>query len=361
MDRMQSARGQAGETAQARRHHRQAPSRTKSIQLEADRSRAEDMDMIKGISRVPEPADRLRRGAQDLRPDPAPVAVQLPGLSTRFWPRLHWHMSASVLDQLTLGYRLLWNRQRQPGRGRTLHRRRTRGHGRRCPPPDLHPDRTVAGPRTAPAAVRPQPSAAARPAGARPRRWPLDRHAAGRADRPRAAPARAAGPGTRPAPGLARRTRPAPETELAPSFRLGMYSLDEAQAVRALHALRARCSPRHRTPTARCRPARSCRRPSRVLADWALDHQAAWAVAGWPVDEMLRTACSSSRPAPTARPSAALLRAIDIDASLDQLETAVRRRAGAGLPLPAAHLTLAGAAAARRDRHPAARPAWSGA
>lgn len=48
LERLQTVRGNAGELLNRRPHHRQPEAR--SIQLEADRSRAEDLDMIKGIS-----------------------------------------------------------------------------------------------------------------------------------------------------------------------------------------------------------------------------------------------------------------------------------------------------------------------
>lgn len=59
--------------------------------------------------------------------------------------------------------------------------------------------------------------------------------------------------------------------------------------------------------------------PSRALADWALDQQAAWAVAGWPLEEMLEQT-RAQPPGPSREVIEQLLRAIERDASLPQLE-----------------------------------------
>jgi len=114
----------------------------------------------------------------------------------------------------------------------------------------------------------------------------------------------------------------APPPELAASFQFGMYAFGDAQALQALRQLRARLQPGGGAddpgsplPAGQVLQAP----PSRVLADWALDQAGAWAVAGWPLDEMLERLCAQP-PGPGRETITQLLRAIDRDASLDQLE-----------------------------------------
>lgn len=59
--------------------------------------------------------------------------------------------------------------------------------------------------------------------------------------------------------------------------------------------------------------------PNHAVLDWALDQQQAWAVAGWPMDDILDS--RGTQPAPIWRTAIArILRAISDDASLDQIE-----------------------------------------
>jgi hypothetical protein len=102
-----------------------------------------------------------------------------------------------------------------------------------------------------------------------------------------------------------------PDPELATLFQCGMYNLDEAQALQALspggNNIPALAGQVMQSPA------------SHILADWALDQQGAWAVAGWPLDETLGSL--KHQPQGPARASIApLLRAIDQDASLDRIE-----------------------------------------
>lgn len=101
-----------------------------------------------------------------------------------------------------------------------------------------------------------------------------------------------------------------PDPALAGMFQCGMYNLDETQAVQALRGggnLQALADQVLQAPA------------SHLLADWALDQQGAWAVAGWPMDEILGSL--KHQPQGPARASInPLLRAIDQDASLDRIE-----------------------------------------
>lgn len=207
-------------------------------------------------------------------------------------------MSASVLDQLTLGYRFLWNSRRE------------------IAAIELHAD----------------PLPEARGIDARhllatlaevwPTRAPqlllrvghplllLDLLAHGRADgpwlmlppevhndavqRPRALQAQARGlplvwPGRLPAETQALTTRP------------GVYLSDEAQA--ALAPGQIVLGSGHR-----------------AQADAALDRHAAWAVAGWPVEDVLHSLSAQARQ-PDRTAISRVVRAIDDDADLDRIET----------------------------------------
>lgn len=114
------------------------------------------------------------------------------------------------------------------------------------------------------------------------------------------------GPGQRPPP------------ELQACFQLGMYGLDPAQTVQVLQGLQTR-PPNDAVdgglPTGQILQAPA----SRVLADWALDRRHAWAVAGWPLDESLDSLRGQAS-GPGREVVTQLLRALDRDASLDQLE-----------------------------------------
>lgn len=113
-----------------------------------------------------------------------------------------------------------------------------------------------------------------------------------------------------------------PDSELAGRFQLGMYTLDETQAAQALRAVRERPPHAPATPDAAAPlPAGQVLQapPSRALADWALDQQGAWAVAGWPLEEMLEQ-LRRQPGGPSREVIELLLRAVDRDASLAQLE-----------------------------------------
>ena len=231
-------------------------------------------------------------------------------------------MSASILDQLTLGYRFLWNRQRQPaalelfidaGPGasgvdaRHLISTLTELWPARAPrlllsvhSRALLHDLLVHGSTDGPWIVVPQDVL-------------VDATLRQRVQQARARGLSLlwqGGPGQ------------SPESELAAQFQLGLYSLDAAQAVRALHVLRAQLQHAGGSADADSPlPAGQILQApaSRLLADWALDHQSAWAVAGWPIEEILEQ-LKRQPPGPGRDVIAQLLRAIDKDASLDQLE-----------------------------------------
>ncbi len=231
-------------------------------------------------------------------------------------------MSASVLAQLTLAYRHLWNRQRRaaaielqvqtvPGASgvdaRHLIATLTELWPARAPRlllslqgrALLH-DLLVHGHADGPWIAVPQSALAD----------PLLRQRVQQA-RARGLPlVWQGGPGETPAP------------ELAPSFQLGLYRLSETQAVQALRQLRARLQPgAGAADPGSPLPAGQVLQspPSRLLADWALDQAGAWAVAGWPLDESLER-LRQQPPGPGREAIAQLLRAIERDASLDQLE-----------------------------------------
>lgn len=112
----------------------------------------------------------------------------------------------------------------------------------------------------------------------------------------------------------------APPSDLAGCFVHGMYTLDEGQALQVLRQLRARLQ-RAADASGSPLPAGQILQapPSRMLTDWALDQAGAWAVAGWPTEEMLER-LRTQPPGPGREAVTQLLRAIDRDASLDQLE-----------------------------------------
>jgi len=207
-------------------------------------------------------------------------------------------MSASVLDQLTLGYRFLWN------------------HRREIAAVELHAEPL---PETRGIDVR---HLLATLAELWPTRAPqlllrvghplllLDLLAHGRADgpwlvlppevqsdavlRPRALQAQARGlplvwPGRLPAETAPIATRP------------GVYLTDEAQA--ALSPGQIVLGSGHRAQT-----------------DAALDQHAAWAVAGWPVEDVLHSLSAQARQ-PDRTAISRVVRAIDDDADLDRIET----------------------------------------
>lgn len=112
-----------------------------------------------------------------------------------------------------------------------------------------------------------------------------------------------------------------PDPDLTPPYRLSMVSFNEAQALRALQILRSQLqnatgAPEPDSPL----PAGQVllAPPSRLLTDWALDRQSAWAVAGWPVDDILQPGRFSAVPARDVVTQ--LVRAIEDDASLERLE-----------------------------------------
>lgn len=97
-----------------------------------------------------------------------------------------------------------------------------------------------------------------------------------------------------------------PDPELTALFQCSMYQFDETQAVQALRGGGPALAGQVLQAPA-----------SHVLADRALDQQAAWAVAGWPFAQTL----AQLRPQGPARDSIhRLLRAIDQDVSLDRIE-----------------------------------------
>jgi hypothetical protein len=231
-------------------------------------------------------------------------------------------MSASVLAQLTLGYRYLWDRQRQPAAielyiqpapcattvdARHLVSTLTELWPARAPRlllsirnrALLH-DMLIHGRADGAWIVVPQealadPSLRQRAQQARARGLPLVWEGA---------------PGRR------------PEAELAASFQLGMYALDDELALQALRAVRAglQQSQAAPDPAGPLPPGQILQTPpSRVLADWALDQQAAWAVAGWPLEEILEQT-QRQPPGPSREVIELLLRAIERDASLSRLE-----------------------------------------
>lgn len=223
-------------------------------------------------------------------------------------------MSASVLDQITLGYRLLWNRQRQPAAIELFVEVKLGTQGvdaahllqalaelwpAQAPPlllsvhqarllHDLLAHASTDGPwLRVPHAAMADPTLLAQVQQAHARGLQLVWH------------------------GLPGQMA---EAAQAPCFSLCMHSMDDAHAPPTLKA--ARQSPpapllaeRHILDS----PA------SHAVLDWALDQQQAWAVAGWPVDEILDT--TGKRPCPISRTAVArILRAISNDASLDQIE-----------------------------------------
>lgn len=231
-------------------------------------------------------------------------------------------MSASVLDQLTLGYRFLWNRQRKPAAVELFIEARPGATG--VDARHLISTLTELWPARAPRLLL----------SIRNRALLHDMLVHGRADGPwvgvphdlladnmlllRAQQARVrglplvwqGGPGQ------------LPEPELATGFERAMYSLDEAQALHALRALRARLqhTPGAEDPGSPLPAGQILQAPaSRVLAGWALDQQDAWAVAGWPIDEILAN-LKGRPPGPARAAITLLLRAIDRDASLDRIE-----------------------------------------
>ncbi len=97
-----------------------------------------------------------------------------------------------------------------------------------------------------------------------------------------------------------------PDPELGTLFQCGMYQLDEAQALQLLHGSGPKLAGQVLQVPA-----------SHVLADRALDQQAAWAVAGWP---LAATASHFPSQGPARDSITRLLQAIDRDASLDRIE-----------------------------------------
>ena len=83
MNRLLAARGIAGELLNRIDNisNRQG---ARSVQLQADRSRAEDLDLVQAISGIPEYPDGLLGCARLVRADSKAVAVQLHQLSLLF-------------------------------------------------------------------------------------------------------------------------------------------------------------------------------------------------------------------------------------------------------------------------------------
>lgn len=99
-----------------------------------------------------------------------------------------------------------------------------------------------------------------------------------------------------------------PDPELATLFQCHLYNLDETQAVQALRGGGG-------TPVLADQVLQAP--ASHLLADWALDQQGAWSVAGWPFEETL----GGLKPQGPGRDSInQLVHAIDRDASLDRIE-----------------------------------------
>jgi len=107
-----------------------------------------------------------------------------------------------------------------------------------------------------------------------------------------------------------------PPAELASCFVRALYALDTNQAAQAMQIMLRHSD----TPVPELLPpAQVLQSPlSLPLAQWALDRQHAWAVAGWPFDDALRRL---REPLPPARESILqLLRAIERDAPLERME-----------------------------------------
>lgn len=222
-------------------------------------------------------------------------------------------MSASVLDQLTLGYRLLWNRQRQIAAIELFIEVQPGTQGVDA----AHLLQTLAElwPAQAPPLILSVHQARllhdllahASPDGP----WLRVPHAA-LADAVLLAQVQQAH-----ARGLQLvwhgQTADLPTAEQARYFSRCMHRLDATQALNALKGARQNAAlPMLAGDHILDYP------PNHALLDWALDQQQAWAVAGWPVDDLLD---SGKTPAPAWRIAIArLLRAMSDEASLDQIE-----------------------------------------
>jgi hypothetical protein len=106
-----------------------------------------------------------------------------------------------------------------------------------------------------------------------------------------------------------------PPPELADCFARGMYLLDTAQASQAMQVMQR---PADAPAPQLLPPGQILQSPLNLpLAQWALDRQQAWAVAGWPYDDSLRRL---QAPAPPSRERITqLLRAIERDEPLDRM------------------------------------------
>ena len=119
-------------------------------------------------------------------------------------------------------------------------------------------------------------------------------------------------------------TGPMPEPALAPCFSQRLVSLSPGVALLALHAVL------HADPDA---PDASARRsaspvragqvyeavPSRVLVDHCLDQQGAWGVAGWPADDVLHAYGGQVAP-PGYQTIGSVVEAIDSDVALERID-----------------------------------------
>lgn len=213
-------------------------------------------------------------------------------------------MSASVLAQLTLGYRLLWNRRREIA-ALELHVEALPGHGG---VDARHLLATLAElwPARAPQLLLSIRSPALLHelllhAGAD-SPWVIVPHEA------LVDPARPLHVAQAHARGLPLvwqgRAGQQPDPALAACFRYGMYSLDDALALPVGQILQA--------------PA------SRAQAGLALEQRSAWAVAGWPADEVFGW-LQTQPPAPDRTAITRLVRAIEDDASMDRIEELFNR------------------------------------
>ncbi len=107
-----------------------------------------------------------------------------------------------------------------------------------------------------------------------------------------------------------------PPEELAACFVRAQYTLDTSQAAQAMQIMQRRAD----APAPMLLPAAQIlQSPLNLpLAQWALDRQQAWAVAGWPFDDALRRLHEPLAPARDC--IAQLLRAIERDDPIERME-----------------------------------------